>query len=59
MVKKKRWMNKLKWEEFGRRMNAKEYENMTEMNSMMATEGCQMEEQDNWQEDKEWMCRSV
>ena len=26
----------IEWEEFGRRMNGKEYENMPEMSSMMA-----------------------
>ena len=54
-VKKKRWLNKLKSEESGRRMNRKEYDNMSEMNSMMAKEGCEMEEHDNCQEDRGWM----
>ena len=39
----KRCMNTQKWEVFGRRMNGKEFENMSEMNSMMAKEGCEME----------------
>ena len=31
---KKRCLNKQKWEVFGRRMNGKEFENMSKMNSM-------------------------
>ena len=38
-AQKKRCLNKQKWEVFGRRMNGKEFENMSEMNSMMAKEG--------------------
>ena len=34
----RRWLNKQKWEEFGGRRNGKEYENMSEMNSVMAKE---------------------
>ena len=49
---KERWMNKWKWEEFGRWMNGKEYKNMSEINSTLAKEACEMEEQDNWQEDR-------
>ena len=37
-TQKKRCLNKQKWEVFGRRMNGKEFENMSEMNSMMAKE---------------------
>ena len=45
---KRRALNKMcldkpKWEVFGRRMNGKEFENMSEMNSMLAKEGCEME----------------
>ena len=35
-VQKKRCLNKQKWEVFDRRMNGKEFENISEMNSMMA-----------------------
>ena len=28
---------------------------MSEMNSMMAKEGCEMEKEENWQEDRRWM----
>ena len=58
-AQKKRCMNKQKWEVFGRRMNGKEFENMSEMNSMMAKEGCEMENEENWQEDKRWMTDDV
>ena len=44
-AQKKRCLNKHKWEVFGRRMNGKEFENMSEMNSMMA-EGCEMEKEE-------------
>ena len=44
---KKRCLNKQKWEVFGRQMNWKEFENMSEMNSMMAKEGCEMEKEVN------------
>ena len=54
-VQKKRCLHKQNWEMFGRRMNGKEFENMSEINSTMAKEGCEMEEQDNWQEDRRWM----
>ena len=37
---------------FGRRMNRKEFENMSAMNSMMAKDGCEMEKEENWQEDR-------
>ena len=50
-AQKKRCLNKLKWEVFGRRMNGKEFENMSEMHSIMAKEGCEMEKEENWQED--------
>ena len=35
-AQKKRWQHKQKWEVFGRQMNGKEFENMSEMNSTMA-----------------------
>ena len=57
--KKNRWLNKLKWEEFGRQMNEMECENMPEMNSMMVKEDCETEEQDNWQEDRGWMTDDI
>ena len=44
-TQKKRCLNKQKWEVFGRRMNGKEFENMFEMHSMMAKEGCGMEKE--------------
>ena len=50
-AQKKRCLNKQKWEVFGRRMNGKEFENMSEMNSMLAKEGCEMEKEENWLED--------
>ena len=50
---------KKKWEVFGRRMNGKEFENMSEMNSMMAKEGCEMEKEENWQQDRRWMTDDV
>ena len=37
---------------------AKEFENMSKMNSMMAIEGCEMEE-DHWQEYRRWMADDV
>ena len=52
-------MNKQKWEVFGRQMHGKEFENMSEMNSMMAKEDCEMEKEDNWQEDRRWMTDDV
>ena len=55
----KMWQNKLKWHEFGNRMNGKETENMSEMNSVIAKEGCEMEEQDNWQKNRGWMTDDV
>ena len=36
----------------------KEFENMSEMNSIMANEGCEMEEE-NWQEYRRWMSDDV
>ena len=57
--KKKRRLNKHKWEVFGRRMNGKLFENMSAMNSMMAKEGCEMEKEENWQEDRRWMTDDV
>ena len=48
-AQKKRCLNKQKWEVFGRRMNGKEFENMSEMHSMMAKEGCEIEKEKNWQ----------
>ena len=44
-------LNKQKWQMFFRWMNEKEFENMSEMNNMVAKEGCEMEKEDNWQED--------
>ena len=58
-AQKKRCLNKHKWGVFGRRMNGKEFENMSEMNSMMAKEGCKMENEENWQEDRRWMTDDV
>ena len=52
---KKRCRNKQKREVFGRRMNGKGFENMSEMNSMMAKEGCEMEKEENLQEHRRWM----
>ena len=46
-AQKKRCLNKQKCEVFGRRMNGKEFENMSEMNSMMAKEGCEMEKEED------------
>ena len=34
-AQKKSCLNKQKWEVFGKRMNGKEFENMSEMNIMM------------------------
>ena len=58
-AKKKRCLNKQKWEVFGRRMNGKDFENMSEMNSMMAKESCEMEKEEKWQEDRRWMTDNV
>ena len=58
-AQKKRCLNKQKWEVFGRRMNGKEFENMVEMNSMMAKECCEMEKEGNWQEDRIWLTDDV
>ena len=60
-AQKKRCLNKQKWEVFGRRMNGKDFENMSVMNSMMAKEGCEMEKEkeENWQEDRRWMTGDV
>ena len=44
---------------FGRRMNGKEFENMSEMNSMMAKECCEMEKEKNCQKDRRWMTDDV
>ena len=46
-AQKKTGLNKPIWKVFSRRMNGKEFENMSERNSMMA-KGCEMEK-DNWQ----------
>ena len=59
MAQKKRCLSKHNWEVFGRRMNGKEFENMSEMNSMMAKEGCEMEREQHWQEDGRWMTDDV
>ena len=48
-AQKKRCLNKQKWEVFDRRMNGNEFDNMSEINSMMAKEGCEMEKEGNWQ----------
>ena len=40
-------------------MDGNEFENMSEMNNMMAKDGCEMEEQDNWPEDRRWMTYDV
>ena len=56
---KKRCLNKQKWMVFGRRRNGKEFENMSEMYNMMAKEGCEMEKDENWQEDRRWMTEDV
>ena len=58
-ARNKRCLNKQKWEVFGRRMNGKEFENMSEINSMLATEGCEMEKKENWQEDRRWVTDDV
>ena len=58
-AQKKRCLNKNKWEVFGRRMNGKEFENMSEKYSMMAKEGCEMEKEETWQEDRKWMTDDV
>ena len=58
-AQKKRCLNKQKWEVFGRRMNGKEFENMSEMYSMMVKEWCEMEKEENWQEDRRWMTYDV
>ena len=55
----RRCLNKQKWEVFGRRMNGKEFEHMSEMHSLMAKEGCGMEKEENWQEDRRWMTDDV
>ena len=52
MAQKKRRLNKHKWEVIGRRINGNEFENMSEMNSMVAKEGCEMEKEENLQEDR-------
>ena len=36
---------------FGRQINGKEFENMSEIHSMMIKNGCEMEKEENWQED--------
>ena len=58
-AQKKRCLNKQKWEVFGRRMNGKVFENVSEINIMMAKEGCKMEKGENWQEDRRWMTDDV
>ena len=40
-------------------MNGKEFEKISEMNSMLANEGCDMEKEGNWQEDRRWMTDDV
>ena len=54
-IQKKRCLNKPKWEVFGRQMNGKDFQNMYEINSIMAKEGCEMEKEDNWQDDRRLM----
>ena len=58
-AQKKRCLNKQKWGVFGRRMKGKEFENMSEMNGMMAKEGCEIEKDENWQEDRRWTTDDV
>ena len=58
-AQKKRCPNNQKWEVFGRRMNGKEFENMSEMNSMMAKESCEMEKEVNWQDYRRWVTDDV
>ena len=58
-AQKRRCLNKQKWKLFGRRVNGKEFENMSEMHIMMAKEGCEMEKEENWQEDRRWMTDDV
>ena len=58
-AQKKRCLNKHKMEVFGRQMNGEEFENMSEMNSMLTKEGCEMEKEENWQEDRRWMTDDV
>ena len=48
-------MNKRMWEEFGRRMNEKEYASISEVNSVLAREGGDLGEHDSWQEDRGWI----
>ena len=55
----KRCLNKQKVEVFGRRMNGKEFDNRSEMNSVMAKERSEMEKEENWQEDRRWMTDDV
>ena len=55
---KKMCLNKQKWEDFGRRMNGKEFDIMSEMNSMMAKEGCDRDGE-NWQKDRGWVTDDV
>ena len=40
-------------------MNGKEFKNMFEMYSMLAKEGCEMENEDTWQEDIRWMTDEI
>ena len=54
-AQKKRGLTTQKLEVFGRRMNGKKFEHMSEMHSMMAKEGCEIEKEENWQEDRRWM----
>ena len=43
----------------GRRINGKLFENMSEMNSMISKEGCEIEKEKTWQEDRRWMTDDV
>ena len=59
-VQTKGCLNKKKWEVFARRMKGKEFENiLSEMNNMMAKEGCEMKKEENWQEDRRWFTDDV
>ena len=40
-------------------MIGKEFENMSEMNSMLAKQGCEMDKGDNWQKDRRWITDEI
>ena len=59
-LKKKKGAKEKVYEQlFGRRMNGKQFENMSEMNNMMAEEGFEMKKEENWYEDRRWMTIDV